>query len=71
MRQSTRRVSVVLAAFAFVVGLVALLAPGVALAGKPKPPSCPNCPATINVGGLTCTLSSCGFDCVYTCPFPH
>lgn len=70
MREATRRGLVVFLSIVFALGLVALLAPGEALArGKPKP-NCPNCPPTITVGGVTCTLSACGSDCVYTCPFP-
>ena len=38
--------------------------------GKPGGNKCPNCPSTIEVGGITCTLEACGFDCVYSCPFP-
>jgi len=51
----------------FIFGAASLLAP--ATPAKPKPPSCPNCQPTIVIGGRVCTLTSCGFDCVYTCPF--
>jgi hypothetical protein len=64
-----RRLYAILALSACLLAVGALMAP-VALA-KPKPPSCPTCPSTITVGGITCTLSACGFDCVYTCPFPR
>ena len=54
-----------------VVGLCALLMPSAAFAkGKPQPPPCP-CPDTIELpDGTVCVLVSCGFDCVYECPFP-
>ena len=64
-----RRLIVGLSAVACLVAVGALLSP--AAVAKPKPPTCSNCPATIVVGGITCTLSACGSDCVYTCPFPH
>ena len=64
-----RRAAVAVSAAAFLLAVAALVAP--ATVAKPKPPSCPNCPATIQVGSVTCTLAACGFDCVYTCPFPR
>jgi hypothetical protein len=64
-----RRAAAVLSATACLLALAALLAPDAV--AKPKPPSCLNCAATIQVGGITCTLSACGFDCVYTCPLPR
>ena len=63
-----RRIAAAVSAAAFLMAVAALLAPS-ALA-KPKRPPCTTCPATIQVGNLTCTLSACGSDCVYTCPFP-
>jgi hypothetical protein len=63
------RAAAVLSAAACLLALAALLAP--AAVAKPKPPSCSNCPATIQVGGITCTLAACGFDCVYACPLPR
>ena len=68
MKLSFRRFVVGLAAAAIVFGAASVLAPPTP-AKPPKPPSCPNCPSTIVVGGRTCTLTACGFDCVYTCPF--
>ncbi|UCC29512.1 MAG: hypothetical protein JSU86_15075 [Phycisphaerales bacterium] len=70
----TRRMKIVgtLAAIAvLVVSVCVLVAPDAALAkGKPKPPPCP-CPETIELpDGTVCVLEACGFDCVYTCPFP-
>ena len=64
-----RRVTAAVSAGACLLALAALLAP--AALAKPKPPTCTTCPATLQVGGLTCTLSACGSDCVYTCPFPR
>jgi hypothetical protein len=54
-----------------VVGLCTLVSPQSAVAkGKPAPPPCP-CPETIELpNGMVCVLVSCGFDCVYECPFP-
>ena len=64
-----RRLVLALSLCASLLAVAALTSP--AAVAKPKPPSCPNCPPTIQVGGITCTLSACGFDCVYTCPFPR
>ena len=55
-----------------IIGLCMLVSPGsvIAKGGPPQPPDCP-CPETIELpGGIVCVLESCGFDCVYTCPFP-
>jgi hypothetical protein len=68
MNISFRRLVLGLVAAAIVLGAASLLAPPTSAKG-PKPPSCPNCPSTIVVGGRVCTLSACGSDCVYTCPF--
>ena len=57
-----------MAGAAFALGAAAFLTPS-ALAAKPKP-SPRICPAAIQVGGYTCTLSVCGSDCVYTGPYP-
>lgn len=57
---------------ALLVGAGVLLTPSDAWAkGKPpKGPRCTTCSPTIEIGGVVCTLEDCGFDCVYTCPFP-
>ena len=48
-----------------------LLTPTATLAkGRPPPPPPCDCPETIETPFGTCVLVSCGFDCVYQCPFP-
>ncbi len=58
--------------FVLVFGIATLMLPTDTFAkGKPpKPPTCPWCPETIVIGDVVCTLEACGFDCVYSCPFP-
>ena len=53
-----------------VIGLCAVLSPDSAMAKKPQPPPCP-CPDPLVLpDGTVCELEACGFDCVYSCPFP-
>ena len=64
-----RRAVMLVSASALVLGAATLLGSTTEARG-PKPPRCTTCAPTIQVGGVTCTLEACGFDCVYTCPFP-
>lgn len=68
MKRTVRIATLSLVLAAGLLGGAAVLAPIEAGPKKPKP--CTNCPPTIEVGGVTCTLEACGSDCVYTCPFP-
>lgn len=53
-----------------VFGIATLMVmPDTQAKGKPDK-TCKWCPETIEVGGVVCTLEACGFDCVYSCPFP-
>ena len=53
------------------VGSYSLMSGEAAAKKPPKGGDCPNCPATIEINGLVCTLEACSsFDCVYVCPFP-
>ena len=69
MKRSTFRLTLAGFAFSAAAFAVASLASAPALAGKKPPKPCPNCAPTITLpDGRVCTLSACGFDCVYTCP---
>lgn len=69
MKRWLGRLALAAAVAALFAAFLVVFAPVDAFAGK-KPPKCTNCPQTITLpDGRVCTLSACGSDCVYTCPF--
>lgn len=72
MSEFMKKIVTTVLVLAMVAGITALMTSSDTLAkGKPpKPPKCPWCSPTIDLGGVTCTLEACGFDCVYNCPLP-
>ncbi len=69
MRDRMRVLGTLCLLLVLVFGMCLMASPD-AVAKKPAPPPC-NCPDPLVLpGGLVCELSDCGFDCVYTCPFP-
>lgn len=70
MKKLVSRLAVVAAALLMLAGIFVAFVPTDTLAGGKKPPKCTNCPPTITLpDGRVCTLTACGSDCVYQCPF--
>ena len=78
MRKRVTKISSLVALVAIVLGAVALLSSGTAVAhhkpghggGPPSPPPCER-PEEIELpNGDVCVLVGCGSDCVYQCPLP-